>query len=115
MDEALEKALDFSNYMITFNNQKRIIHEEYMEDLVVYQFGGKFTVTKELISFVGNILDQDNSKTVLIDDNNTPILIEDLSTFMYDIKGCYGTASAKYYEKYKKMVSKRNVESIVDV
>tara|TARA_X000000950_G_C13707320_1_gene574727 strand:+ start:564 stop:911 length:348 start_codon:yes stop_codon:yes gene_type:complete len=115
MDESLEKALDFSNYMVTFNNQKRIIYEEYMADLIVYQGGGKFSVNKELISFIANLIDQSNTKTVLVDDNQTPVLIEDLPSFMHDVKVCYSTASTKYYEKYKKMVSKRNVESLVDV
>ena len=85
MDEALEKALDFSNYMVTLNNQKRILQEEYQESLIKYQAGGKFTITKELVSFGSNLLDLDNNKVVLVDDNQTPILIEDLSTFVYDI------------------------------
>ena len=84
-----------------------------MADLIVYQGGGKFSVNKELISFIANLIDQSNTKTVLVDDNQTPVLIEDLPSFMHDVKVCYSTASTKYYEKYKKMVSKRNVESIV--
>ena len=52
MDEALEKALDFSNYMVTFNNQKRIIREEFLEGLLIYQHGGMFTITKELICLI---------------------------------------------------------------
>jgi uncharacterized protein YqkB len=56
-----------------------------------------------------------NTKSVIIDDNNTPILIKDLSKFMYDVKMQYQEVSTKYHEKYQKMVDKRNVESIVDV
>ena len=33
MDEKLEKALDISNYMITLNNQKRLLKEKYYENL----------------------------------------------------------------------------------
>ena len=33
MDERLEKALDFSNYMITLNNQKRVLRERFEEGL----------------------------------------------------------------------------------
>ena len=115
MGEALEKALDFSNYMVTLNNQKRILQEEYQESLIKYQAGGKFSITKELVSFVSNLLDLDNNKVVLVDDNQTPILIEDLSTFVYDIKLQYKEASDTYYQKYKSMMKKRNVESLVDV
>ncbi len=115
MEESLEKALDFSNYMVTLNNQKRILHEEYQESLIIYQGGGKFTITNELVSFVGHLNDGANTKVVLIDDNQTPVLIEDLPTFVYDMKLQYLKVSNEYFEKYKKMMDKRNVESLVDV
>jgi hypothetical protein len=51
MDERLEKALDISNYMVTLNNQKRLLKEQYAENLVFYHNGGQFTITQELISF----------------------------------------------------------------
>ena len=31
MDERLSKALEFSNYMVTLNNQKRILKEKYSD------------------------------------------------------------------------------------
>ena len=31
MDERLEKALEFSNYMITLNNQRNLIQEKFQE------------------------------------------------------------------------------------
>jgi isoleucyl-tRNA synthetase len=51
MDEALEKALDFSNFTSTLNAQKRILHEKYLNELVMYSNNGKFTVSKELLNF----------------------------------------------------------------
>ena len=33
MDEALEKALDFSNFTSTLNAQKRILFEKYLDEL----------------------------------------------------------------------------------
>ena len=51
MDERLEKALDMSNYMVTLNNQKRLLKEQYKENLIYYFNGGQFTVTQDLISF----------------------------------------------------------------
>lgn len=41
MDERLVSALDFSNYMITLNNQKRILREQYQNDVVHYYNGGQ--------------------------------------------------------------------------
>ena len=34
MDEKLSKALDYSNYMVTLNNQKRLLEEKYQQDLL---------------------------------------------------------------------------------
>ena len=43
MDSRLDKALEFSNYMTTLNNQKRLLWENYQQNLVYYFNGGKFT------------------------------------------------------------------------
>jgi len=48
MDERLEKALEFSNFMVTLNNQKRILQEKYEQDIIYYIDGCQFTVNKEL-------------------------------------------------------------------
>ena len=34
MDERLEKALEFANYMTTLNNQKRVLKEKFYESEV---------------------------------------------------------------------------------
>ena len=36
MDEKLSKALDYSNYMVTLNNQKRLLTEKYQEELLYF-------------------------------------------------------------------------------
>ena len=73
MDEALEKALDFSNFTATLNAQKRILHEKYLDELVMYSNNGKFTVSKELLNFCFMLTSTSINKTVLIDSNRTPI------------------------------------------
>ena len=82
MDEALEKALDFSNFTATLNTQKRILHEKYLDELVMYSDNGKFTITKELLNFVSMISNDKIIKTVLVDDNNTPIQVNDVTDFL---------------------------------
>ena len=44
MDKRLEKALEFANFNVTLNNQKRILKEKYKEDPIFYPCGLKFTV-----------------------------------------------------------------------
>ena len=56
MDERLEKALDISNYMVTLNNQTRLLKEQYSENLVYYFNGGQFSITQQLVSFCQSLL-----------------------------------------------------------
>ncbi|NBP57205.1 hypothetical protein EBU71_11865, partial [bacterium] len=86
MDERLEKALEFANFMVSLNNQKRSLKEKYYTDCVYYHNGGTFKITKELITFIKALLDLDNNEQVIvIDDNDLPIRIENLKHFLDDI------------------------------
>lgn len=115
MDERLEKALNFSNYMITLNNQKRILKEKYKEQTVYYHAGGQFTVTKDLITFVNMLVERDNAEDiVLVDDNETPIMVENLENFLADIIDTYFTAANDYHAEYEKLKKNRSVEKLVE-
>lgn len=115
MDERLEKALNFSNYMVTLNNQKRVLKEKFYEDLIYFSNGCQFTITKELITFVGLLVDKGNtSNIVLADDNNIPAKISDLEKFYEDILDRYFSASNNYYNSYEELKKNRKVESLVD-
>lgn len=113
MDVKLEKALEFSNYMVTLNNQKRLIHEQYQQDLVHYYNGGQFSVTQQLISFCQSLLSLSQEDTVLVDDNKQPIFIEDLESFTSDILNVYATASNTYFSEYEKIRKNRSVEGLL--
>ena len=91
MDARLESALDVSNYMVTLNNQKRLLKEQYKENLVHYHSGGQFTVTNELISFC-HTLAASQTETILVDDNDIPVEIEDLASFIKEILDVYFVA-----------------------
>ena len=113
MDEALEKALDFSNFTATLNTQKRILHEKYLDELVMYSDNGKFTITKELLNFVSMISNDKIIKTVLVDDNNTPIQVNDVTDFLAKATQKYTDATNKYLDEYKIISTKRSVEGLV--
>lgn len=116
MDERLEKALDFSNYMVTLNNQKRLLKEKYYEDLLHFENGCQFTITKELITFVGMMVSSGNdTDIVLIDDNDTPASISNLAKFYDDILDVYFSASNEYNTNYNELKKKRSVEKLVDI
>ena len=114
MDEALEKALDFSNFTSTLNAQKRILHEKYLGTLVMYSNNGKFTITKEILNFCFMLVSTNINKTVIIDDNRTPIQIDDVEAFMLKATQHYTDATNKYLEEYKILSTKRSVEGLVN-
>ena len=115
MDERLEKALEFANFMVTLNNQKRSLKEKYRNDCVFYQSGGTFTITKELITFIKTLVDLDNiNDIVVIDDNELPIRISDLKQFLEDIVNQYFIASNSYYNDYQILKKNRSVEALVN-
>ena len=114
MDERLEKALDFSNYMLTLNNQKRLLAEKYQEELIHFYSGSQFTLTRELITFVSAMVSADQDEVVITDDNNIPCLVEELENFYSEIINKYTTASNDYYTAYAGLKKNRSVEKLVN-
>lgn len=115
MDPRLEKALEFSNYMVMLTNQKRIIKEKFLENTVHYINGGKFTVSKELINFCNTLLSNNQTDVILLDDNDTPIKIEDLKIFFEDLIDIYTQNSNAYFVEYEKIRTKRSTQGLVDL
>jgi hypothetical protein len=115
MDERLEKALDFSNYMTTLNNQRRIIREQFLETCVHYLNGGKFSVNRDLITFCHTLLQNHQTSAVLIDDNDAPVEVEDLQKFLDEILNIYFTTSYEYFDKYNEIKKNRSVKGLVDL
>jgi len=113
MDERLEKALDFSNYMTTLNNQKRLLKEKYNDDLIHFFSGCQFTITRELITFCSTMLNLGQDTTVLIDDNGLPASIDNLEDFLEEIVEKYSSASNDYYSEYSNLKKNRKVEKLV--
>jgi hypothetical protein len=115
VDEIVKRAFDIANYAETFSVQKKILKEEFNQALLLFQNGGTFTITKELICFVKILADLPNNNTViLVDDNHSPIEIADVKMFLETILSKYSFAINGYYTKYSAIKSARSVESILD-
>jgi hypothetical protein len=99
--------------MITLTNQKRILLEQYNNDLTYYFNSGQFTVSQQLVSFCQSLLALKQIDTVLVDDNGLPIEIEDLEKFTKDIVNVYVKASNRYLTEYSKLKKNRTIEGIV--
>ena len=114
MDERIEKAFAVANYMATLANQKRIILEEYNQQLIYYVEGATFKITPDLISFVKTMCDRPFD-LILVDSNNLPVKISNPKEFLNDIISVYDTASADYFSKYSDIKSKRKIADIIDL
>ncbi|SRR6056297_3011380 len=113
MDERLAKALDFSNYMVTLNHQKRILKERFREQSIFYYAGSQFTVNKELLTFVSMLIDKGSDKdVVLVDDNEIPVMIDDLEAFQDEITDVYFSAANEFFTRYEKLKKNRSVEKL---
>lgn len=115
MDDRLALALEFSNYMTTLNSQKRIIREQYLENCTHYLNGGKFSVTRELVNFCHMLVQTEQDDAVIIDDNDTPIKVENINEFLNDILDIYFTASNEFLDKYNNLKKNRTVEGLVNL
>lgn len=115
MDERLKNALDFSNYVITLNNHKRVLHEKYHDSTIFYYNGGKFTINQPLICFCKTLLDLEQEEAVLIDDDMVPVSIPNIKEFMNKILSTYTTATNNYLAEYYKLIKNRSVAGIVDL
>lgn len=115
MDSRLEKALEFSNYVTTLSNQKRVLQEQYKQNLIYFFNGCQFTIDKELINYTYMLIQTDNiNNVVFIDDNEIPIVIEDVTKFLEDIKNIFLEESKNYYNSYSKLKNNRTIAKLVD-
>jgi hypothetical protein len=115
MDERLTKALEFSNFLETQNNQKRIFLAQYKDNLIHYTHGHKFTVTPELISFCQSLIALQLTDIWLIDDNDIPFNVTNLEDFTRELVGVYIVAARKYGYQYKTIKQNRSVQGLVDL
>jgi hypothetical protein len=60
------------------------------------------------------LLSTNISKSVLVDDNRTPIQIDDVEAFMLQATQHFTDANNMYLDEYKALSTKRSVEGLVN-
>jgi hypothetical protein len=111
MDERIEKAFAVANYMATLSNQRRLLLEEYTQQLVYYANGATFKITPELINFTKTVLDLGYTEDVaFVDVNNLPIIIHDVQSFFDIISLIYFESTNEYAVRYADLKTKRKIE-----
>lgn len=115
MDERLEKALNFSNYTVTLNNQIRLLKEKFNENIIYYYAGGQFTASEERITFCITMQTKDCSEIILLDDNKTPIEITNLAEFTDELTDKYFSATNEFQTSYNEIRKNRSIEGITNL
>ena len=111
----LEKALDFSNTMQTFNLAKNNLKVKTQNLLSYSTNGGTFRVSQELIGFMQFVVASGKSETIILDKNDIPIQITDTEKFLEDVSSLYFEAVNEYYNDYQKLRSSRKIEKVLEI
>lgn len=114
MDKRLEQALDYSNFRMILSTRQKNLKVLMNNRLNLSYQGGLFKVDKELLSFVGVLLINGTTETVIIDTNDEPILIKELEDFANKASTQYGKAMEQYYQSYKKLSEAREIRKVID-
>jgi hypothetical protein len=115
MDEKLQKALEFSNYRQTLNNQLRQLKVRTQSQLIFAKNGGSFTINRELICFFNYIISKELQEITVLDDNEIPIQITNPKEFLDEITIRYFEVTNDYFIDYQQIKKSRSVKSIVDL
>jgi len=113
--QRLEKALDFSNTMKTFNLNKNNLKVKTQNLLSYSTAGGSFTVDQSLISFMNFVVSSGKTEITLLDKNDIPVRIEDTEKFLDEISSLYFEVVNDYYNEYQKLRSSRKIEKVLEI
>ena len=113
--QRLEKALNFSNTMKTFNLNKNNLRIKTQNLLSYSTAGGSFTVNQSLISFMNLVVSSGKTEISLLDKNDIPIHIEDTEKFLDEVSSLYFEVVNDYYNEYQQLRSSRKIEKVLEI
>jgi hypothetical protein len=115
MTDRLEQALSFSNYRQTLNNQLQKIKLKADGMLLYAEAGGKFSINQQLMCFIDYLVRNGHSDAIVLDDNGSPILIDDTAVFLKSITTRYFEVTNDYLTASHAIKKMRNVKSIMSI
>ena len=113
MDKRLEQALEYSDYMVTYNNQKRILKQKFLDQNVYYAHGTRFSIDKEFITFINLLLQKQSKDVTIIDNNDNPVQIADFKKFVDEVMDLYTKNVNAYYTSIQQ-IKKRDIKDVLD-
>lgn len=115
MDERLQKALEFSNYTLTLNNQKRNIKNRVAQLQLVHYNGGVFVANHETVSFFKTLVDLERDKNIVVmDSKENPVKVVDVKELLDKLVNAYFSAMNEYESENEKLRKARSIKQIMD-
>ena len=114
MDERLSKALEFSNYALTINNQKRNIRNRVAQLQIVHYLGGVFLANHETIAFIKTLIDLEHKSSIVIDSKQNPINVKSLKELLDKLLNAYTSATTEFDIENEKLKKARNIKKVMD-
>jgi hypothetical protein len=115
MDERLQKALEFSNYTLTLNNQKRNIKNRVAQLQLVHYNSGVFVANHETIAFFSTLINLGKvSNIVVLDSKENPIKVVNLNELLEKLVNAYFSAMNEYDSENEKLRKARSIKQIMD-
>lgn len=102
-----------ANYRLTVAAQREALKLKFKSRCIYYGYGGNFTITAERLFMLKYLIDQGYERVPFLDDNETPILIEDAERTLQDMTKVYTEALNTYYADFKKLREMRSIEAVV--
>jgi len=108
MDTKLKTALEQSEYMRTFQNQKRLLKEKFKKDCIIYYNGGMFILDTQFVNSMKNPVTD-----VVIDANDIPVKISNMQDFYETILDKFRFATETYYDAYAELCKYRDAKGLL--
>jgi len=117
MDTRLNEALEFTDFSVAFADRKRLLKQQFQTANTHYQNGGKFTINRELINYLDNLVSKsdhpDKITAVVIDDTDNPVQIENIKNFRDTITDLYAKNCNTYYTEIQKIRKERDAKGLL--
>ena len=114
MDDLLEKALEFSNYRMTIENQKKNLKIRMETQQTFMHNKGTWRANQTLLSFIETLLANDLTMAVVQDSRDNPIEIDDLHEFQEIAFGKYNESMNEFLIESNKLSKARSIKKAMD-
>lgn len=115
IDERLQGALEFSNYLSTLNRQKENAKLRLQNSLTYSKNGGIFAVNTGLISFIYALVSTGKKKSIILDINENAIPVDNLKDFYDAIVDIYYASMNEYMAECQSFKQGRTVKTLTGV